>query len=195
MKIFHTFPFSFFSFLFCVCEFYYLSSIITGKSRGTALTLLHKKYNHTLCFAAVPYIWEGFITHYKYILIVPWTKTSQPSSLYGVPCSCAEVLFPGRQCTHLAPNKNYITMSVQWVLELWGALATWPLHFQQCINCGWQMVSLSTRPWSKGFQTFSVSSFSFLFSFLSLLILKIIFRDHYIQLSHFKDYKIEAQKA
>lgn len=57
---------------------------------------------------------KAFITQYKYILIVPWTKTSQPSPFLGVHCCISEVWIPGKQCTHLAPKKNYKTKSVHW---------------------------------------------------------------------------------
>lgn len=36
----------------------------------------------------------------------------------------SEVWIPGKQCTHLAPKKNYIIMNVHSASELWAALST-----------------------------------------------------------------------
>lgn len=92
----------------------------------------------------------------------------------GVHCCISEVWIPGKQCTHLAPKKNYITMSMHLASELWVALATLTLHFLQCMIYGWQMVSLTDHEAKVSKYSLCPLSPSFSLFYFSFLILGII---------------------
>lgn len=161
--------------------------------KGNSIYIVTRKLQpHIVLCRSASHLGKVFITQYKYTLIVAWTKTSQPSSLSG----CATLYFWSMnswQTVHPPGTKEKLHNNVHAfrASELWVALAISTLHFLQCIICGWQMVFLSNRPWSKGIQIFFVSSFSFLFSFLfSSFNIR-----NYTQLLLFTSDKTEAQKG